>query len=167
MSEPIVKIKGLISFKDVLNFSYESTAQSYLLVSIFMLVLLYSDIMRVGIWLFLVLLLLLAGSFFLAMRFFARKNFTADRTFQDEVAYDFTTEGISITTRNGSSSVSWDKIHQVIVSKNLITIYLAKKQAFLLPVSWFANPGELDEFKKTLLTYLPMNKIKQKSFYVF
>lgn len=167
MRETIVKMKGLISPKDVTAFSYESTAQSYLLVCIFILALLSTEIQKAGLWLFPILAALLAASFILGIRFFAHKNHSADKTFRSEIEYDFTTTGINITTRNGSSFVPWEQIHQVIVSKKLFTIYVAKKQAFLLPQTWFSNEAERVNFKKILVSHLAENKIKQKFFYVW
>jgi hypothetical protein len=69
-------------------------------------------------------------------------------TFKDDIYLQYSTEGISISTRSSdlTRELSWNSFTKVIEARNFFFLYRGKKNFFLIPTSAFASPAEQTAF---------------------
>lgn len=160
MNEVLFHLKGSISLKDAINFTYETTARMYLLVSLLMLIIVSSVLKQESIWLFSSLVIALACGYYWGMRHIAKRNYLSNQLMQQEATYEFLKTGVQVSFESGSSMVPWDKVYKVTVSRNCFAIFLSRKQALLLPQIWFTSKSNKD-FEDLLYSLIPKKKIKK------
>lgn len=160
MNEVLFYLKGSVSLKDAINFTYETTARTYLLVSLLMLIIVSSVLKQESIWLFSSLIVALACGYYWGMKHIARKNYLSNQLMQQETTYEFSKSGIQVNFESGSSMIPWDKVYKITISRNCFAIFLGRKQALLLSKNWFTLKSSKD-FEDLLYTLIPKNKIKK------
>ncbi|SHI66431.1 YcxB family protein [Propionispora hippei] len=160
MNEVLFHLKGSISLKDAINFTYETTARMYLLVSLLMLIIVSSVLKQESIWLFSSLVIALACGYYWGMRHIAKRNYLSNQLMQQEATYEFLKTGVQVSFESGSSMVPWDKVYKVTVSRNCFAIFLSRKQALLLPQIWFTSKSNKD-FEDLLYSLIPKKKFKK------
>ncbi len=160
MNEVLFYLKGSVSLKDAINFTYETTARMYLLVSLLMLIIISSVLKQESIWLFSSLAIALACGYYWGMKHIAKKNYLSNQLMQQETTYEFLKSGIQVSFESGSSMIPWDKVYKITISRNCFAIFLSRKQALLLPKYWFTSKSSKD-FEDLLYSLIPKNKIKR------
>lgn len=166
MSKSEFAIKGLLSLKDFTNFNYETISRTYVFFNLFLLILLISQIQHEGAILMIITLLGLTSVFILSIRLNAKKSYKANNSFQSELNYEFSADGINITSDSGTQFLTWDKIYKITISKHCFSIFLTKRQAFLLPKGWFKDEAEIKRFDNLLHAYMDKSKIKKIRFFI-
>lgn len=166
MNQSEFTLKGILTLKDLTNFNYETISRTYLLFNLILLILLITQIQHEGAVLMIFTLLGLTSVFILSIKLNAKKSYNANKSFQSELKYEFSSAGINITSDSGTQFLTWDKIHKITISNNCFSIFLAKKQAFLLPKNWFRDEIEVENFNDLLHAYLDKSKIKRIRFFI-
>lgn len=94
--------------------------------------------------------------------YFSKKYFNSNKLLQNEQKYNFTDEGISISSENGNGKIDWDKIFKVDESKTFFALYISIGQAYIIPKRFFNSDDDIKLFKEILKDNIDNKKLKMK-----
>lgn len=81
-----------------------------------------------------------------------------DSTYQDKMSYSFDTYGVSVSQKNDSAYLVWNKVTKLALTKSMLAIYDSKNHAYIVPVS---DMGEnKDDLIAIVRAAVSENKIK-------
>lgn len=169
-----IRKKTELSFKDYLDFNYHFMRKRTIITPIIAIVILTVIVSIMGIaqlgsdWMFVfsdrliiyyLILLLIPFVSLLTLRFAAKKQYESSKLMKSETETVINETGVSQSNKFGNTSVAWEDLYKVEETKSAFYVYIAKRQAFILPKRILGS--EEDSMVKSLITkYMAPNKYR-------
>jgi hypothetical protein len=106
---------------------------------------------------FLPILYIVIFPFALGMR--AKAMWKNQELFQKKFKYKFDAEGIQVSSAAGKGTVEWHTLHNVFLTKEDFIFYVAKAQAFIVPLKAMET-AQVEKLTELLQKNLPEEKLK-------
>jgi hypothetical protein len=163
-----------LSFKDYLDFNYHFVRNRTIITPIAAIIILTVIISIMGIaqlgsgWasvfsnrllVYYVILLLIPFVSLLTLRFAAKKQYESNKLMKSETEIVMNETGVSQSNKFGNTSVGWADLHKIEEVKNAFYIYIAKRQAFILPKRILEN-DEQAAARTLIAKYMAPNKYR-------
>jgi hypothetical protein len=166
-----IKKKTGLTFNDYLDFNYHFARKRSIPLFVLIIICLVMLILSVGIsndWaavfssryiFYYAIILLLPFISFLVLRFTAKKQYESNKLMKSETETILNETGISQSSKYGNTSVEWVDLYKVEEAKSAFYIYIAKRQAFILPKRILEN-GEAAAVRTLITRCMAPNKYR-------
>ena len=94
-------------------------------------------------------LFVIAGTYFNA-----KKHLASNRSLSETIHYVFSEEGIDATAVSSSGRTAWQNVLEAHETGKNFLIFLSKNMMYIIPKRCFHSAGQLESFKRLLLTQL-------------
>lgn len=112
----------------------------------------------VSIFIALIVILCIVVAFRIGIRKSSKKYYESNALLGVEHKYLFCDDYIEISSENGYSKISWDKVYRVEVFKNYYGFFISNKEVFIIPKRIFRDFDEEKEFQNNI----KWNKVGQR-----
>ncbi len=169
-----IKKKMELTFKDYLGFNYHFMRKRTIIFPIAVIIIMTLIIVLQGVtgygigWpavfssrliVYYVIILLLPLLSILVLRIAAKKQYESSKLMKSENEIIINETGVSQSNKFGYTSIEWADLNKVEESKSAFYIYIAKRQAFVLPKR-ILDSGEGDTVRTLISKYMAPNKYR-------